>query len=347
MSSLPRRLPQSLPEPRVAPLRGGPTLRWGVLAPGGIAEDWVGSVQAHSDQRVHAVASRSLEKAQAFAANHGIDRSYGDYELLLADDEIDAVYIAAPHTGHLPLALLAIAAGKHVLVEKPIGVSVAEARELAAAARAAGVFAMEAMWSRFLPQTSVVAQLLSDGVLGDVKLVTADFSARFEFDAAHRAFNPALGGGALLDIGVYPAWFAHFVLGAPRTVTARGSLASTGVDAQAVVTLDHGSGAQAVITTSMLAQGTLGATISGTDAGIVFPGPFMGPGSFRLVANDGQTLEWVEPTGFQWRDGLCYQAAAVAQYVANGLTESPIHSLDDTIEILGVLDEARRQLGAA
>jgi predicted dehydrogenase len=337
---------RSLPEPNNFPLTGGPQLRWGVLAPGAIARDWVSALHSHTDQRVAAVASRSLDKAQAFAAEFEIARAYGSYEELVGDPAVDAVYIAAPHSEHRRLALLAIAAGKHVLVEKPLALNPAEAGDIVAAARAAGVFAMEAMWSRFLPQTTVVAQLLADGELGDVLTVTADFGATFPFDPTSRAFDPALGGGALLDIGVYPAWFAHFVLGAPDTVTATGTLASTGVDAQAALILDYPSGAQAAITTSMLVATPLAATISGTLARVEFPGPFMGPGPFRVIDTHGERLEWVEPAGFQWREGLCYQAAAMAQHVADGLTESPWHTLDDTLEIMAVLDSARRQLGA-
>lgn len=338
--------PITLPVPDFAPLRGGPVLRWGVLAPGAIANDFVATLHANTDQRIAAVASRSVERAGAFAARHGIPTVHPSYDALVADPGVDVVYIAAPHSEHRTLALLAIAAGKHVLVEKPIGVSAAQAREIAAAARAAGVFAMEAMWSRFLPQTSVIDRLLKDGMLGQVGLVTADFSAQFEFDPASRAFDPALGGGALLDLGVYPVWFSHFVLGAPTAVTARGTLAVTGVDDHAVVTLEHGDGALSALTASMRARGTVGATIAGTAGTVAFRSAYPGPSPFVFVTAEGDLLEWDETAGFHWRDGLCYQATAVAGYIADGLTESPIHSLDDTIEVLEVLDEARRQLGA-
>jgi len=341
----------SLPTPTHVPLRGGAALRWGVLAPGSIAGAWVGTVHANTDQRVVAVASRSLDRAHAFAATHGIEHAYGDYEQLVADPDVDVVYIAAPHSEHRTLALLAIGAGKHVLVEKPIGLNAGEAREIAAAARAAGVFAMEAMWSRFLPQTTVIAQLLDQRAFGEVLTVTGDFGARFDFDPDGRAFNPALGGGALLDVGVYPAWLAHFVLGAPANVTATGSLAVTGVDAQAAVILDYESSAQAVITTSMLVDTPLTATINGTLARLEFDGPFMGPASFRFIVGaeggaGAEVAQFAEPDGFVWSQGLCYQATAVAQHIADGLTESPLHSLDDTIAVLEVLDDARRQLGA-
>lgn len=336
----------SLPAPTHAPLRGGPVLRWGILAPGSIAGNWTSAVHTHTDQRVVAVASRSLDRAQAFAAQHEVPRAYGSYDELVADSEVDIVYIAAPHSEHRALALLAIAAGKHVLVEKPIGLNAQDARDIAAAARAKGVFAMEALWSRFLPQTSVIAQLLSDAALGEILTVTADFGALFPVDLEGRAYNPALGGGALLDVGVYPVWFAHFVLGAPTRVTATGTLAVTGVDAQAAVILDYPGHAQAVITTSMLVDTPLTATVSGTEARIEFTGPFMGPGGFRVVSAEGEIVQWMEPDGFVWRDGLCYQATAAAQHVADGLLESPLHTLDDTIAVLEVLDAARAQLGA-
>jgi predicted dehydrogenase len=336
---------RALPEPTNAPLRGGPALRWGVLAPGSIARDWVGALHRHTDQRVVAVASRVRARAEGFGAEFGIDTAYGSYERLVADASVDAVYIAAPHSEHRALALLAIAAGKHVLVEKPIAVDTAGASEIIVAARAAGVFAMEAMWSRFLPQTTVVERLLEEGDLGDILSVSADFGVVVPFDPSSRVFDPALGGGALLDLGVYPAWFAHFALGAPARVTATGTLASTGVDAQAAVVLDHTSGAHGVISTSLLVETPGAATISGTLARVEFPGPFLGPSSFSVVRG-AERLEWRDQTGFGWADGLCYQVAAVAQHVADGLTESPLHSLDDTLEIMAVLESARTQLGA-
>ena len=317
-----------------------------MLAPGHIAREWIGAAQRYTDQRIVAVASRSAERAQEVASDFGIERAYDSYEKLVADPDVEAVYIAAPHSEHRALALLAISAGKHVLIEKPIAVSLAEAEDIVTAARAAGVFAMEAMWTRFLPQMTVVEQLLANRDLGEVLTVSADFGALFPFDPAGRAFNPALGGGALLDIGVYPAAFAHFVLGSPQSVTATGSLASTGVDAQAALILDYSTGAQSVITTSMLVETPMAATVSGTDARLLFPAKFLGPSDFHVIGRDGRRLDWTEPTGFGWGDGLAYQTAAVAQYVADGRTEAPRHTLDDTLAIMTVLQSARQQLGA-
>ena len=191
----------------------------------------------HTRQRLVAVGSRSLDRAQSFAAAHGADRAYGSYDELVADPEIDAIYVASPHSEHRMQALLAIAAGKPVLVEKAFSRNAAEAGEVADAARAAGVPAMEAMWTRFLPQTDVIRQLLDDGVLGEVITVLADHGQCFDPDPAGRLFNPDLAGGALLDLGVYPVSFASFILGNPDGVSAAGSLTDTGVDAQASMVL--------------------------------------------------------------------------------------------------------------
>ncbi|MET0726222.1 MAG: Gfo/Idh/MocA family oxidoreductase [Leifsonia sp.] len=337
-------LPRSLPASSAVPLRGGAVLSWGVLAPGMIAHAFVSALHAHTDQRVRAVASRSAERAERFAAAHGVPDWYDSYDALVTDPAIDVVYIASPHSEHRALALLAVAAGKHVLVEKPIGVSAADARAVAEAAAAAGVFAMEGMWSRFLPQTTVINTLLSDGVLGEVQLVTADFGGMPAFDPTSRMFDPALGGGALLDLGVYPVWFAHFVLGAPTEVTASGTLAATGVDGQAALILDGHDGAQALLSTSLFVQTPAEARIFGTKARLEIDPLFLMPGSFALEGPDGSELLWTDETGIEGRDGLAWQAVAVAQDIADGRTESALHPLRRSIAVLETIDEARRQL---
>ncbi|MDP3208752.1 MAG: Gfo/Idh/MocA family oxidoreductase, partial [Rhodoglobus sp.] len=287
----------------------------------------------------------SLARAQEFAESHGIERAYGSYEQLLEDPEISIVYIAAPHSAHLELALLAINAGKHIVVEKPIATSAVDAHTIRAAANAAGVFAMEALWSRYLPQTSVVDQLLHDGVLGDIGFVGANFGFAASFDPKSRLFDPALAGGALLDLGVYCAWFAHFVLGAPTTVAATGSLAATGVDQQSVVTLGYDGAAQSSLSSSIIADLGQRGMIGGTAARLEFDESFLAPSSFRLFQGELDPLEYPQPD-LKWRDGLCYQATAAAQYVTDGLTESPLHNLGDSIAVLEVLDAVRTQLGA-
>lgn len=339
--------PTSLPAARTVALRGGPALRWGILAPGDIAKDFVRAVHTHTDQRIEAVASRSVERAQQFAATHGIARAYGEHAQLVDDPDIDIVYVASPHTEHKRLALLAIAAGKHVLIEKPIGVTAQDARDIQAAARQAGVFAMEGMWSRYLPQTDVMLQLFEDGVLGDVRLVLADFATIAPTDPTGRNYNPDLAGGSLLDLGIYPLWFSQLFLGAPDRVSTFGSLTTTGVDAQTAMVLEFEGGAQSVLTTSLLHFSPERASVNGTAARIEVNSWFVVPAGFDLIApgKGDKRLSFVNDTGLEFRDGIAWEAAAVAQHVDDGLLESPVHPLDLSIEIMTTMDAVRRSVG--
>lgn len=280
-----------------------------------------------------------------FAQKNGIERSYGSYEQLVADPEVDIVYIAAPNVFHRPLALLAIAAGKHVLIEKPLGVDAADAQLIVDAARAAGVFAMEAMWTRFLPQTTMIAQLLAERELGDVKIVTADFGANFGAPNGQPVFDPAMGGGSLRDIGIYPVWFSRFALGTPTSAVATGRMLDTGVDGQAAMIFGHAGGAQAVLHTTMLADTPTEARISGTRARVEVRTPFYAPNGFAFVCGDERT-EFTDGTGLRGREGLAFQTTAIAQHIADGRTEAPEHPLDVSVAILETLDSLRAQVEA-
>jgi predicted dehydrogenase len=337
----------SLPDPRHPDLADAPPLRWGVLAPGGIAADFTDALHKHTTQRVVAAGSRSAERAAAFAAAHGVERSYGSYTQLVEDPEVDVVYVASPHTQHAEHALLAIAAGKSVLVEKPLAATAEDARRIERAAKAAGVFAMEAMWTRYLPQTDIIRRLLDDGALGDVRVVTADFGGNARFDPASRLFDPALGGGALLDLGVYVVSWASFAIGRPAGVIAAGTLAPTGVDEQVSLILSSLSGAQALLSTGVRAVTPSLATISGSIARVETGTPFWSASGVRFVPGGGSpALEWTDPYGRPGREGMSYEAAALARYVTEGLTDSPLHPLVEAVQTLETIDEARRQLGA-
>jgi predicted dehydrogenase len=337
----------ALPEPRHPDPADAPPLRWGVLGPGAIAADFTDALHRHTRQRVVAAGSRSAERAEAFSAAHGIQRSYGSYEALVADPEVEVVYVATPHSEHLAHALLAIAAGKHVLIEKPMAVTADQSRRIVEAARAAGVFAMEAMWTRYLPQTDIVRQLLADGALGEVRLVTADFGGRSRYDPASRLWNPALAGGALLDLGVYVVSWSSFAIGPPAGIVATGTLAPTGVDDQVALVLSSAHGAQALLSTTLLASTPSLATISGSAGRIETDTPFWGPSGLRVFDSDGVLLShWRDPYGRPHRDGMAYEAAALARYVAEGRSESPLHPLAEAVDTLATIDEARRQVGA-
>lgn len=320
-------------------------MRWGVLGTGGIAQAFTTAMHRHTDSRVVAVGSRSADRGAAFATRFGVTRSYAADEPLVADPDVQAVYVASPHSEHHRQAMLAIAAGRPVLVEKAFARNAAEAGEVADAARRAGVLAVEAMWTRFLPQTQAARQLLADGVLGVISTVLADHGQYFVPDAAHRLFDPALAGGALLDLGIYPISLASMVLGTPTGIAATGSKAFTGVEGQVSAVLDHGE-AHAVLSTTLAAQTPTLASVSGSAARLEWGGPFYAPGTLTLTSVAGQVL--VRPVDPITDSGaLAHEAAHVAELITEGRTESPLLPLEETVSIMITMDEIRRQIGVS
>ncbi|HYN74804.1 MAG TPA: Gfo/Idh/MocA family oxidoreductase [Candidatus Limnocylindria bacterium] len=319
-------------------------VRWGIVGTGGIATAFVLDLELLPDAEVVAVGSRSQTSADAFGDAHDIGHRYSTYAELVADPEVDVVYVATPHPGHYAAALLAIEAGKAVLVEKPFMLNAREAEEVVAAARQQGTFLMEAMWTRFLPHVVEVRALLAAGAIGDVVSVVADHGQWFPEDASHRLFAPELGGGALLDLGVYPISFCSMVLGTPSRVTAAGTKAFTGVDAQTSLLLEHASGAHGVVTTTLAAATANTAVINGTAGRIEIARTFYAPSSYTVYDRVGQPeLHTVPFAGH----GLRMQATEVGRCLRAGLTESPIMPLDETLAIMRTMDEARRQTGLA
>lgn len=318
-------------------------LRWGLIGTGWIADRFASDLKRLPDHVIAAVGSRSLEKGRSFAETHHIPEAYGSYEALVADPQIDAVYVASPHPGHHPHTRLALEAGKPVLLEKPFTLDAVEAGDLVALARSKKLLLMEAMWTRFLPHTAAIRQALASGVLGEVVSVHADHGQWFPADPKHRIFAPELGGGALLDLGIYPVSFAWMVLGAPATVTAVSTPAFTGVDGQTSIILTYASGAHAVLTTTSLAKTPNRAVIVGTEARIEVDPWFYTPSSFSVIHRDGQVLQRFEKT-YQGH-GLREQAVEFARCLRVGLTETPLLPLDETVAIMGALDEIRRQIG--
>jgi predicted dehydrogenase len=326
------------PDPRSAP-----ALRWGILGAGGIAGVFTDSVTRFTSSEVVAVGSRAQDRAEAFAARHHVGRAHGSYEDLVADPAVEAVYVASPHSEHLDHALLAIAAGKHVLVEKAFTVNEAQAVELFAAAQAQGVFVMEAMWTRFLPHMVVLRDLLARGEIGELVGLIADHGQNMaHHPATHRLHDPALAGGALLDLGVYPISFAHDLLGAPDRVAAIGSLTPTDVDGQVSIALGFAD-RQASLHTTLHANTATTAVVFGTHGRVEIDRPFYRPTRFTVVKDDG--ARWAYEAAVD--EGMEYEAAEVARCVASGLTESPLMTWQGTLEVMRTLDEVRSQIGLA
>ncbi|MGH3298204.1 MAG: Gfo/Idh/MocA family protein, partial [Trebonia sp.] len=310
------------------------------LGTGGIASTFVTDLRLTDSGVAIAVGSRSQESADRFADKFGIANRHASYESLVADPDVDVIYVATPHPMHHDNAILALRAGKHVLVEKPFTMNAAEARDVADVARKHGLFAMEAMWTRFLPHTAVIRDWLARGVLGDVVTVTADHGQWFAQDAGSRLFAPELGGGALLDLGVYPVSFASMVLGPPSRIVSMSDPAFTGVDAQTSMLFGYDSGAQAVLTCTLRAKSPTRAAVVGTDARIEVEGSFYAPAAVTLIPRTGDPVRVVP--GHEGR-GLRHQADEVARRLAARELESPLMPLDETISIMGTMDTVLAQ----
>lgn len=334
--------PALLPQSRVPESRDAPAFRWGIMGPGWIAERFTESVQAHTGQVITAVGSRSLSRSKAFAEAFNIPAAYGSYEELAAAADVDIVYVCTPHTVHHASAVLAIDAGKHVLIEKPLGLNAREAKDIAARAGAAGVFAAEAMWTFFLPKFDVIRQLLEAGTLGSITTVVAEYGEHF--DPAHRIFNPELAGGPLLDLGTYPLALVTEVLGSPRRLHSLGQPHETGVNAQLSAIMSFDGGAQATVNTHLHNFTPTAATIVGTLATLVIEGPFNMPGAFEVRFPEGHRLRYDEARGGHF-EGLHYEAAAVARTIAEGGLQAGQRMLADSIRTLEVADVIRRQVG--
>jgi predicted dehydrogenase len=319
------------------------TIRWGVIGTGKIAAAFTGDLAFLDDAAVVAVGSRAQSTAEEFADRFGIAARHASYEALVADPDVDAVYVSTPHPGHHAAALLAIGAGKAVLVEKPFTLNVSEADALISAARSSGTFLMEAMWTRFLPHMRRVRELLATGVLGDIRTVTADHGQRFlPPDPTSRLYDPELGGGALLDLGIYPVSFASYVLGTPERVTAVSDPTTTGVDAQTSIVLQYAGGRHAVLTTTLGAATANVATIVGTEGRIEVDRTWYQPTSFTMTLESGQVERFEEP---RVGHGLRFEAAEVGRCLREGRLESDVMPLGETRSIMATLDEIRAQIG--
>lgn len=334
-----------LPEPRVAEPRSAPAIRWGILGPGGIARAFAGAVRDGTASSVVAVGSRDAARAAVFGREFGIDRAYGSYADLVQDEEIDAVYVSSPHSEHYAHALMAIGAGKPVLVEKAFTRNAAEAREVIETARQAGLLVAEAMWSRYLPHYDIVRQATASGVIGDVVHVLADHSQRLYPAGPERLAAPELAGGALLDLGVYPVSFADLVLGGPSRISAAATLTDRGVDATTGIVLTHASGAQALVSASMLGAGPCTATVTGTLGRLELESRFYAPTTVRLRALDGTVLdEWDGAFGPEVH-GFAYEAAEFARCLVSAEMETPSMPHAATLRVMETMDEVRRQIG--
>lgn len=317
-------------------------IRWGILATGGIAHAFTADLRT-AGLDVVAVGSRSAESARAFAEQYGIAHAHGSYEALVADPEVDIVYVASPHSHHLAHATLALEAGKHVLIEKAVTLDADEAIALRDLAAARGLLVMEAMWTRYLPHMVRVREIVAAGTLGEVRTVIADHTQRISDDPAHRLNALELGGGALLDLGIYPVSFAVDILGPIESARAVGRLAETGADSDVAIAAVHSGGGLSSIAMSSRAAGPNTAHVIGTDARIDIDRVWYTPTSFRVTATDGTVIE--DYTSAFAGGGMQFEALYAEHLLREGRTDSDLLPFDESITIMATLDDIRAQLG--
>ena len=315
--------------------------RWGIIAPGRIASKFAEAVQKQKNMTVAAAASRDKTNARQFSSIHKIEKAYGSYSELIEDPDIDAVYIAAPHPFHKDLTLQALEGGKPVLCEKPLAVNSTDAGSMIRKAREEKLFLMEGMWTRYLPVMKKIKESVENGIIGEVKMIRADFTFQADPDPKGRQLNPELAGGALLDVGIYPLSLAWWILGKPESILSRAEIGRTGVDIQAGILMQYKSGAVAQLSCGVSARGPVTAEITGTEGIIEIPGMFHMTEKARIITRK-ETEDIFIPHDV---NGFEYEAAAAAESIRNGLKEDPVMPLDETLEIMKTMDDLRKEWG--
>lgn len=318
------------------------TIRWGILATGTIAGAMAEALHAVPAAEIAAVASRTQQRADEFGDEWGIARRYGRYADLAADPDVDVIYVATPHNLHHDNMTLCLNAGKHVLCEKPLTLNAAQAAACIALARDKGLFLMEAVWMRFFPAMARVREWVAAGTIGDVRLITADFCVHIPYDPAHRLYNLTLGGGALLDLGLYPLSLATMLLGFPQQVGGHAHLAPTGVDEVDAITLRYDNGAIANLGCAMRVDKPRHAYVAGSEGTIHIHDPFFRPQQLTLHRHGAAPQTHTVPYP---GNGYVTEVEEVHACLRAGRTESAIMPLDDTLRLMQLMDTLRARWG--
>jgi len=316
--------------------------RWGILGLGRIAHKFVQDLLTVEGAVLHAVAASDQERANEFGQQYGATHIYGSYEQLLTCPDLDVVYIATRHVQHRDNTLMLLNASIPVLCEKPFGMDAGQVNQMVETARTKNVFLMEALWSRFMPTILKAYDLIQAGAIGRVRLVRADFGFPAPFNPDGRLFNKELGGGALLDIGIYPLFLSYLMLGKPTTIRAAATFGPTGVDEQCGMTLTYADGALAILDSTLLVKTDMVGVIYGETGTIRIHGRFHESQSMTLEREDGSTeLFSADRQTF----GYEYEIRHVMQCLEEGRTESPLWSLDNSVDLINLLDAVRAEAG--
>ncbi len=320
------------------------SIRWGILAPGRIAQQFAADLKFADQAVIQAVGSRSRERAEAFAREHDIPNVHADYESLAADPEVDIVYVATPHPQHRENVLACLREGKAVLCEKPFTMNAAEARKIIAEARERKLFLMEAMWTRYLPAPRKVKAWINEGAIGKVQMLKADFGFRLPWNPKDRLLDKKLGGGALLDTGIYPFSFASWVFGRqPERIESAARLGETGVDEWYTAIFDYGDGAMASLTNAVRLPLNSEALIIGEEGKIQVPS-FFSAREAKLTRLDGMEETFTDKSSGR---GMQHEANEAMRCLRAGELESPVMPLDETLAIMETLDAVRKPWGLA
>ncbi|SNX60356.1 Predicted dehydrogenase [Nitrosomonas ureae] len=314
-------------------------VRWGILSAGRMAGRFAVDLRKTPGTEIVAVAARSVQRAEAFALKHRIPRAHGSYEALAKDPDIDVIYVATTHNFHKSHTLLCLENGKHVLCEKPFALNAIEARQMIACAGEKRLFLMEAMWSRFNPTYKRAMQWIKEGLIGEVRMLSADLGFRATWEPEHRLFNPELAGGSILDVGVYPIALASHLFGSrPAEIQAAASLGATGVDEQAGIMLQYPQGQLALLSSAIQTRTPHNAFIMGTRGMIWMPMFWRARLAVLWRSRKFPRIVW-------GRVGYQYEAAEVNQCIREGKVESPTVTLAESLALMETMDQIREKIG--
>jgi predicted dehydrogenase len=317
-------------------------IKWGILGPGWIAHKFAEGLKVVENAELFAVGSRKIDNAKKFAREFSVPKFYGSYDELAKDPDVDVIYIATPHILHYENTLLCLELGKHVLCEKPFAMNGKEVRSMIAKAKEKNLFLMEAMWSKFLPNLIKAKEIVDSGEIGKVKLLTASFSVKSDFPLEHRQFNKDLGGGALLDIGIYNVFLSLFVLGNPKSFKAMASMGVTDVDFSNAILFKYADETLSILYSSFIAGTDVVAEIHGETGKIVFEHLWFCPGKIKIVRPNGE----ITPVPLQFKgNGYNYEAEEVVKCLSEGKTQSSTMSFNDSLEMIDMLDSIRKETG--
>lgn len=315
-------------------------VNWGIVGLGSISDQFVNDLLLVEDAEVAAVASRTQEKANAFAKKFNVAKAYDSYDKIFQDPEIDIIYIGTPHSLHAELTIRALEQGKHVLCEKPLALNSTQAKQMIAASKKNNKFLMEAFWSRFNPSIREIYQQIKQGVIGEVRYINADFAFYAEAPEGSRITNMELGGGALLDIGVYPLFLSYLILGLPEKIVASANFFESGADSQTSIILQY-KNAQAVLHSSFMSHANIAATISGKEGYFNLTPVWHEAQAYTLIKNNKKDVRSLPTKG----KGFTYEIEECHKCIRANKMESDLWSHQDSLNLISIADKVRKQIG--